>query len=220
MNKIVLENDAVIESILDRTIELETIEKNIFFTVNTLQITIHKTTSLEIDYHILKRSKLNIKVIILPNVSFTLIERRKGRKLKVQYQLELQERSEISWNRHFKNESMRELDIVQLNGVGAKFRMTLSTMASGKEKYDMMFYHNAPKTECHLVNVGETLQHGKIIFQTTNVVEKGTKDCVISEKQRIITENERECKIVPNLLLEESVEVYQEIQIKEKNDKK
>ena len=125
MNKIVLENDAVIESILDRTIELETIEKNIFFTVNTLQITIHKTTSLEIDYHILKRSKLNIKVIILPNVSFTLIERRKGRKLKVQYQLELQERSEISWNRHFKNESMRELDIVQLNGVGAKFRMTL-----------------------------------------------------------------------------------------------
>ena len=41
MNKIVLENDAVIESILDRTIELETIEKNIFFTVNTLQITIH-----------------------------------------------------------------------------------------------------------------------------------------------------------------------------------
>ena len=57
----------------------------------------------------------------------------------------------------------------------------------------------------------------KIIFQTTNVVERGKKDCVISEKQSIITENERECKIVPNLLLEEdSVEVHQEVWIKER----
>ena len=94
MNKIVLENDTVIENNLDRAIELEVIEKNIFFTVNTLQITIHKTTSLEIDYHVLKRSKSNIKITVLPNVSFTLVERRKGRKLKVQYQLELQEKSE------------------------------------------------------------------------------------------------------------------------------
>ena len=111
MNKIVLENDTVIENNLDRAIELEAIEKNIFFTVNTLQITIHETTSLEIDYHVLKRSKLNIKITVLPNVSFTLVERRKGRKLKVQYQLELQEKSEITWDRCFKNESMRELDI-------------------------------------------------------------------------------------------------------------
>lgn len=217
MNKIVLENDTVIENNLDRAIELEVIEKNIFFTVNTLQITIHETTSLEIDYHVLKRSKLNIKITVLPNVSFTLVERRKGRKLKVQYQLELQEKSEITWDRCFKNESMRGLDIVQLNGVGATFRMTLSTVARGNEKYDMMFYHNASKTTCDFVNEGKTLKHGKIIFQTTNVVERGKKDCVISEKQSIITENERECKIVPNLLLEEeSVEVHQEVWIKER----
>ena len=95
--------------------------------------------------------------------------------------------------------------------------MTLSTVARGNEKYDMMFYHNASKTTCDFVNEGKTLKHGKIIFQTTNVVERGKKDCVISEKQSIITENERECKIVPNLLLEEdSVEVHQEVWIKER----
>lgn len=203
MNKLYIENDVIVKQELDSTVTLLVEEKNELFTVNRMILQITKDTTLWIDFDMLKESKLEIFIKVAPSVHATIYELHKGQKLKIQYQYELEEYTSVIVHKFYCSKQAREYDVVHLNGRNACFNQVVKTIASGKEKYDMVVYHNAKKTESNLVNHGVTVEEGNIIFNVTSVVPQGKKECIVNQQNRIITTNQEECKISPNLLIDE-----------------
>lgn len=203
MNKLYIENDVIKKEKLDSKITLLVEEKNELFTVNRMILQIVDDTTLWIDFDMIEESKLEVFIKVAPSVHVTIYELHKGQKLKIQYQYELEEYASVVVHKFYCSKQAREYDIVHLNGRNACFNQVVKTIATRKEKYDMVVYHNAEKTESNLVNHGVAVEEGSIIFNVTSVVPQGKKECNVNQQNRIITTNQEECKISPNLLIDE-----------------
>lgn len=203
MNKIYIENDEIKNKTIDHNIEIEVVAKNDDFSVNSIKIKVHEDSTLSIHYQAFEEIKLDIFIRVDAHVSFQLNEIRTGKKTKVQYKYYLEEYSNTRVNKFYNSDKMRALDIINLNGIGAKIDYHLKTISSGKEKYDIMIYHNYRNTTSNIINHGVNLEDGSLIFQVTSVVGKGKTNCFVNQQNRIISLNEEECRIRPNLLIEE-----------------
>lgn len=203
MNRIYVVNDAIKEQNLDDTITLELVEKNDFFSVNSIKLHIVKDTTLYLEHDAVEEIKLDFFIKVDPHVTFTLHEIRTGSRSKVQYKYYLEEYSNTRIEKFYDAKKVRELDIINLNGIGATIKTVLKTIATGEEKYDMMIYHNAKKTESDIVNHGVSLHHGKITFDVTTMIPRGKKACVANQMGRIINLNNEKSKIKPNLFIDE-----------------
>lgn len=203
MNKLYIENDKIKQCQLDTTLQIALDEKNKLFSVNSIKIHVIKDTELWIDYHADEEIKLDVFIKVEPHVHLSLYEVRTGKRIKIQYKFYLEEYANVDVHKFYCTDKVREVDIVHLNGTGSKINFLLKTIAVNDEKYDMMVYHNAKKTESNIVNHGVTLKDGSIIFNITSSVPNGKKGCIVKEQNRIITTNNEKCKISPNLLIDE-----------------
>lgn len=203
MNRIYIVNDLIKEQTLDDSITLEMVEKNDFFSVNSMKLHIIKDTTLFLEHDALEEIKLDFFIKVDPNVSFTLNEIRTGNRTKVQYKYYLEEYSNTRIEKFYDAKKIRELDIVNLNGTGAKITTVLKTIATSEEKYDMMIHHNAKKTESYIFNHGVAVDDGAITFDVTTMIPRGKKSCVADQMGRIINLNDKKSTIKPNLLIDE-----------------
>lgn len=203
MNKLVIVNDVVKEKKLDSSITLEETEKCALFEVSQIKIKVHKNTSLEMNYEIKEETKLDVWFEIEENVHFELLEMKNGSRMKVQYHYELKKDSEMNIQKLYFMSGNREVSYASLNGENAKFTSLLKTMSTQKEKYDMVVEHMAKNTVSDICNHGINLKEGSIIFNITGVIPKGMSGSITNETNRIVTYNDKECKISPNLLIEE-----------------
>lgn len=203
MNKLYVVNEKIEKKELDGTLEVQNSEQDDFFSVSHIEITALEDTELMIIYHTDEKIKLNVAIKTNPNVNLKLYEIRTGIKPKVQYKYKLEEYSNIEVVKFYDMDKMRELDIVELNGRGAKFNMVLKTIASDHEKYDMLIYHNAKDTSSTIINQGISIFDGEITFNITGVIPSGKTGCTCHEKNRIINLNDSKNKISPNLLVDE-----------------
>lgn len=203
MNRIYVVSDVIKQQDLDDAVILEFVEKNDFFSVNSIKLHIVKDSTLFLVHDALEEIKLDFFIKVDPNVSFTMNEIRTGSRSKVQYKYYLEEYSNTKIEKFYDAKKVRELDIVNLNGTGATIMTVLKTIATGEEKYDMMIYHNAKKTESDIVNHGVSLDHGKITFDVTTMIPRGKKSCVANQMGRIINLNDEKSTIKPNLLIDE-----------------
>lgn len=203
MNKLIIVNDIVKEKHLDDSICLEEIQKCEFFQVNQIKIKIKENTSLEIDYKIEEETKLDIWFEVEEKVHFDLLEMKTGSRMKVQYHYDLNKDSEMNVQKLYFTSGNREVSYASLNGENAKFTSLLKTISTKKEKYDMVVEHLSKNTISDICNHGINLKEGSITFNVTGVIPKGMSGSITNESNRIVTYNEKECKIAPNLLIEE-----------------
>lgn len=204
MNKIIIENDTVKEAILDKAITLTFLEKNELFDVSSIKINVTENTNLEIDYLGLDEHKLDIFINVEAGVVFDLFEMRTGAKTKVQYKYYLDINSSTTVYKFYDCVSVKELDIINLNGDNARLDYHFKTISKELEKYDLMIYHNHKNTVCNIYNSGVNIRDGKLKFTVTNIVPNHVTGCVVNQNGRIITLNDNECSINPNLLIEEN----------------
>jgi len=203
MNKIRVVNDIVDLCEVDDSITLDYVMRDDFFDVSTINIIVSKSTSLDIDYVGADTSKLNICIKLLDNVILDLTEVRTGVRNKVKYTYIVGTNSKLNISKVYSVDGMRELDIIDLNGEGAIFNYNFKTVCINPEKYDMVINHNAKKTISYINNGGLNKENGSLIFNITSIVPSSLTGCIVEEKNRIITLNNNECKISPNLLIDE-----------------
>lgn len=204
MNKILVVNDEIKKLDINKSVSVELINKNDFFAVNTIKITIKEDTDLQIDYNSIEDSKLDINIILLKNLRCNIYEVRRGIKSKVQYKYILEENSYLTVNKFYHGDKIREVDLIYLNGEQAKIDYNFKTVSTSHQKYDMMIYHNYKNTISNINNKGLNVRNGELIFNVTSIVDKGKTSCILNQQNRIINMNERKCKINPNLLIEEN----------------
>jgi Fe-S cluster assembly scaffold protein SufB len=204
MNKIKIVNDIIIDSSIDDSIEVTVLEKNDFFSVNSIKLKIIKDTNLEIEYNSDDDVKIDIFINVFENVNFNLFEHRSGHKTKVQYKYYLEENSYSKINKFYTSDSVQELDIINLNGVGAQIDYNFKTISTGCEKYDLMIYHNYRNTVSNINNNGVNIKDGSLVFNITSIVLNDKKGCLLNQNNRIVNLNNNKCEVNPNLLVEEN----------------
>lgn len=204
MNTIQIEGEEIAIKNLDSSIELLFIEKSEAISVNTIHLCIKEDTSLCISYIGKEKSKLAISIDVLEGVHFRLKETREGKKSKIKYTYSLKKNSETTIYKAYHVEKMKEFDTISLEEEGASVFYHLETLAIDEEEYEIIVYHNAPKTICNLSNKAVSIEEGEVSFQVTNVVEQGQKGCTIHQDSRIITLNDKKQVVKPILLIDEN----------------
>ena len=198
MNKIEVKNNSVVLREIDDNIEFNVIDN----LITTFRIIFKESTDLEIYFDTLVETKLNIEYKVSKDKIVNIKEIRKGIKSKVQYKYDLNMNSRLYLYRLNRSASMREVDIVNLNGENSNIEFNLRTMSSAQEKYDIYVSHNNRNTTSIVDNIGIALKGG-ITFNVTGEVEKGNSGSFLDQNNQIVTFDTTKCQINPNLLVDE-----------------
>lgn len=202
MNNIIIKNDLIISSDI-KDISVDYINKTELFMVSSINIIVNKSCDLKIKYEFVEETKLNINITLLEDVTCNLLEIKTGLKNKIKYHINLNRNSTLNRNSLNTTFGLRELDIIDLNGLKSTIKNNIVTISREEEKYDLIFNHNAPKTSSYSINRGLTKDNGSLKINMTAVVDNGIKGCLIEENNRVILENNNISEINPNLLVDE-----------------
>lgn len=203
MNKIrILQNKVQLEE-QDSSLYVETKIPASPFEVLKLKIFVKQSTYLELYQESEEESKIDIVFEVSQNTSFHVLEICKSSKLKIRYEYNLDAYSDVTVTKFYDCDSVKELDLIELNGEYASINHQLKTIAKEKQRFDLVTYHNATHTESHMLNHGVNIEEGSIDFQVTSIVYQGMKGCTLNQNNRIITMNDQKCNIEPILLIEE-----------------
>lgn len=202
MNKIVI-NNGILTKKLDDSVSAELSSKESFLDVKPLYIKILRNTNLQIEYTSTDETKLEIYINILPNVKASIYELKSNGNYKLQYKYYLDKMSELNIFKFNDVSNLREMTIVNLNGENSKFVQNIKTISTNHEKYDLMIYHKASKSESLINNVGVNVDKGKLCFNVSGFVPKTIKKCILNQNNRIINLTNNECMIKPNLFIDE-----------------
>ena len=204
MNKIKIKNSEISLIETDNNIEVTLSDKLEIFDVQRMFINVLESTELEIIYENKKESKLDIEYNICSNVDVKITEIRKENKSKIQYKYNILENSNVDIIKFYDLNCIKELDIINLNGINSKINYLFKTISKDDQNYTMVVYHNNKNTESNIINNSVNINEGTTNFNVTSVVYNGITNCVLNQTNKIINLNDKECKINPNLLIEEN----------------
>lgn len=204
MNKIKIKNSEISLIETDNNIEVTLSDKLEIFDVQRMFINVLESTELEIIYENKEESKLDIEYNICSNVDAKITEIRKENKSKIQYKYNILENSNVDIIKFYDLNCIKELDIINLNGINSKINYLFKTISKDNQNYTMVVYHNNKNTESNIINNSININEGTTNFNVTSVVYNGITNCVLNQANKIINLNDKECKINPNLLIEEN----------------
>lgn len=204
MNRIIIEDDGIKESLVDNNIKINYTVDNSFIKINQLVIEFIDKTDLEIYYNFFNEIKINVTINCLANSKVNIFEKYNDGALKVQNTYNLGDNSNISIQKFYDVNSIRQFDVINLNSNGSKVDYVLKTISSGLEKYNLVVNHNAPNTISNVINNAVNIANGEVFFDINGIIPKGMLNCNLNQNNRIVTFNERKCQINPNLLIDEN----------------
>ena len=200
MNKITIKDEIITN--LDDTIDVELDECREFFGVCKIIIKPKTDTKLEIEYSV-PDFKADIIVNVDENINFELYELRESNNVKVKYEYNLEKASSLKITKFYDSAKVKELDTVNLNGEGAYVEYILKTIATDKQDFDLYLRHNAKSTISKVINSGVNIS-GSINFNVEGIVPNKISGCELNQNNRIITFNDKICKIDPKFIIDEN----------------
>lgn len=202
MNKIKVVNDNLEKANVSKHIGVEYYRKECLFAINDLKINVTKDSDLDIEIDLKEDSKLNFNINLNNNVKLNLNINTIGKTGKIQYKYTLNENSICNINKFQNIDSIKEMIIVNLNGINADFEYNFKTIASNKETYDYHIFHNYNNTVSNIKNNGVCISGGNIIYQVSSFVPKEITGCIVNQNNRIINLTNNKCEIKPNLYID------------------
>lgn len=201
MNKIKIDNNqlSIIEQ--DSNIEYSYIPNDDNEVLSYLKLKVVNDTELELEIDE-KDNKIDIFINVLNGVKLNVYEYISGNNLKIQYKYYIEENANVDIRKINDVDCIKEYDIFNLNGTGAKVKRVLKTISNSNEKYDMLVYHNAKETSSDLINHGVNIEDGKLVFNVSSFVLEKMNDSYLNQNNRIINLTDNECKINPNMYID------------------
>lgn len=202
MNKIVLENDKIIEKNIDKNIKYN-IFTNDTFGITSLTLEILKDTDLEINYNFKEDTKIETMITVNKDVNLRLFEKINGKYAKLRTKYYLKENSNLKISKFNNIQEIKEYTIINLEEENASIEYNLKTIAEKEENYDILTYHSASNTISKINPNGVNIKEGKIKFNVSSFVPKGKIKCDAEQNNKIINLTSNECIINPNLYIDE-----------------
>lgn len=202
MNKIILENDKLIDTLNNNEINIEYLQ-NELIGINYLKIELLQDTNLQINYNLEKLMKLEVEIIVNDNVKAQIFEKITGTNTKIRTKYKLNENTKLTTTKFNDIETIKEYAIIYLEGKNSNIKYNLKTISKNKEKYDILIYHNNKETNSEIITNGVNINEGTLKINVSSFVPKNNKNCIVSQNNRIINLTNNICTIKPNLYIDE-----------------
>lgn len=199
MNKIVIENDKIVETILEN-VEYIFKEKQSLFGINEITLNVSNNSDLNIKLNFKEESKLILNINILQNVNCNLFITTFGKKGKVQYKYNLDKNSNCRIEKLNYLESMNEMIVMNLDTF-SNVDYNFKSIVTKKESYDYMIHHNGINSVSNIKN-GSVNESGIISYQISSFIPKDITGCMANQFNRIINLTDNKCEIKPNLYID------------------
>lgn len=193
MNKLILENNIIKESFLNKNI-IVTLTDEI---VPTLKIDILKNTNLKIEFNDLK--KMDIRINISKNIKVKIIEIKNGLNIKNRIKYYLEQNSDLKIIEINDLKEINEQNEIYLNGDNSKIDFILKAVSFDSQKYDIIINHNNKFTISNITTNGININDGKLNFNVSTYIEQD--NCIANQDNRIINLTSNKCMIKPNLFV-------------------
>lgn len=204
MNKIKVIGEQVLFEESDDLIEVTLSDKLDIFDIIKLNIDVLENTDIQIYYENENDSKLDVVVTLKDDVCCNIYELKRENNIKIQYKYYVGARSNLNVHKFYDCNVVKELDVIELNGEYASIDYKIHTISKNTQKYDLVVYHNSRCTKSNIISKGVNIDEGSLSFNVTGNVYNGIVNCELNQNSRIITMNENNCSINPNLLIEEN----------------
>ena len=197
MSKILIENEKVITS---EDIEYSYKEKQNIFEISEITIDIKRDQEISFKINLLEETKLVINFNLHKNVKLDLSIITTGVMSKIQYKYNLSENSNCHVEKINMVDGIREMIIANLDEM-SNIDYHFKSIASNKENYDYMIYHNGINSTSNIINNGVN-ECGSIYLQISSFVPKNIIGCSTNQYNKIINNTENKCEIRPNLYID------------------
>ena len=138
MNKIKIVNDNLEKANISKSLQIEYFQKECFFSINDLKINVLKDCDLELEIDLKEDTKINFDINVSSNTKFNLYVISKGTSGKIQYKYNLLENSLCNVYKFSNIKKVKEMVIINLNGINANINYNFKTISLEKVTYD---YH-------------------------------------------------------------------------------
>ena len=189
MNKIIIEKDKL-NNYKDSNI-----------IINNNKITFLSSGEYTIEYINCNNIKLNIN--IEANTKIKLFEYADNQELKVENIYNLNNYSTLIVFKFYNNKKVLEKIEFNLNESYSKIDYHFSNICSNKEQYQITINHNASQTKSNITNKSVTTNNAELSFVIDSKLPKGNLNCNLDQQTRIITLDDSNAKIEPNMYIEE-----------------
>ena len=201
MNKIKVYNEDIEIENKDGT-EIIIGEASKFLNVQSVKLKVLKDTDIVIDVSEVS-IKLDFYINVMKGVKVNIYEYKHDGNYKFQYKYYLEEDSFLNVEKINDGNDIREMTVINLNGVRSRVNFNLKTVSKNYEKYNFLVYHNAKDTVSDIRNNGVNILDGVLEFNVSGFVSNGTTGCDINQSGRIINLTNNTCTIKPNLFIDE-----------------
>lgn len=202
-NKIVINNDEVKLLDSDENICINLSDKLDIYDVVKINIKVKESTTIKLEFKSEIESKYDISIELEDNVFCEILDIKDNANIKVQYKYYIKANSNLNVKKFYDCTSVRELDLIYLNGINSCIEYSLKTIGKDKQKFDMMVYHNFNSSISKIENKGVSIGKGNITFNVTGIVYNGIKKCKLEQVNKIINMNDVENIIKPVLVIDE-----------------
>lgn len=202
MNKIKIVNDNLEKANISKSLQIEYFQKECFFSINDLKINVLKDCDLELEIDLKEDTKINFDINVSSNTKFNLYVISKGTSGKIQYKYNLLENSLCNVYKFSNINKVKEMVIINLNGINANINYNFKTISLEKVTYDYHIFHNYNNTISNIKNNGVSIKDGNLIYQVSSFVPKDIKGCTVNQNNRIINLTNNKCEIKPNLYID------------------
>jgi len=132
-----------------------------------------------------------------------LFEYADNQNIKIENTYNLNSYSTLLLFKFYNNKEVLEKIIFNLNKQYSKIDYHFSNICSNKENYNIIINHNASNTESMITNKSITTNKADLSFTIDSVLPKGKINCNLDQQTRIITLEDSNAKIEPNMYIEE-----------------
>lgn len=193
MNNIKLLNE---ELIYKKNTDFEiNLTKNTYFL--SINLTIKNKSEILFEFN--TESKINLVINVLSDSKLYFIK--KNNKTKFQTKINLNSNLELYDLND--NESIISNTIINLNNENIKIDYILKTVSKNLEKYNIDINHNFKNTSSNIITNGLNISSGKLSFIVSTYIKNKITGCFANQQNRIINLTNNNCKIQPNLLIDE-----------------
>ena len=187
MNKILVINNKIVDN--DNVI----IKDNVIY--------LRKSGNYKIEY--IDCDNINVNINIESNINVDLLEYSSNNKIKINNKYILNDNSLLNVYKFYYNYDLNENINIDLNGYNSKINYYFSSIGKNNESYKLNINHNHSNSSSNVINKLIAFDKANINCIINSNLEDGKTGCVLNQDTKIITFGDNNCKIEPNMFIEE-----------------
>lgn len=156
----------------------------------------------ESKYIIIPKDNASAKFNILDNSNTNIVQINKD-SINIKYDFKVLNNSNVCIDIFDYARSINSKINIYIDGENSNVTLNISSISEYENEYEINVYHNSKNTISNTVVHGVTNKNGKILVTNNGYIKKGCIKSKLSQDNKIITMDENNSKIQPNLYIDE-----------------